>query len=237
MNPWIRIAHRGASRIAPENTLAAFKEAIEIGVDAVELDLQGTADEQVVVIHDASLDRTTDQSGQIKETSLETIKQADAGTWFDPKFAGESVPTLAEALVSIADNAIALLEIKDVSITKSVVRIVQNMDMVEQSVIISFHSSAIQTVRSLEPRLPTGYIIGSKENIEPIQLCQQLGLLGSSLLNVDHRLVTEDFIYEIRRRGITLWCWTVDDIDRMRELQELGIQGITSNRPEYFSQV
>ena len=237
MNPWIRIAHRGASRIAPENTLAAFKEAIEIGVDAVELDLQGTADEQVVVIHDASLDRTTDQSGQIKETSLETIKQADAGTWFDPKFAGESVPTLAEALVSIADNAIALLEIKDVSITKSVVRIVQNMDMVEQSVIISFHSSAIQTVRSLEPRLPTGYIIGSKENIEPIQLCQQLGLLGSSLLNVDHRLVTEDFIYEIRRRGITLWCWTVDDIDRMRELQEFGIQGITSNRPEYFSKV
>ena len=237
MNPWIRIAHRGASRIAPENTLAAFKEAIEIGVDAVELDLQGTADEQVVVIHDASLDRTTDQSGQIKEASLETIKQADAGTWFDPKFAGESVPTLAEALVSIADNAIALLEIKDVSITKSVVRIVQNMDMVEQSVIISFHSSAIQTVRSLEPRLPTGYIIGSKENIEPIQLCQQLGLLGSSLLNVDHRLVTEDFIYEIRRRGITLWCWTVDDINRMRELQELGIQGITSNRPEYFSQV
>ena len=237
MNPWIRIAHRGASGIAPENTLAAFKEAIEIGVDAVELDLQGTADGQVVVIHDGSLDRTTDQSGQIKDTSLQTIKQADAGSWFDPKFAGESVPTLTEALVSIADNAIALLEIKDVSITESVVRTVQKMDMVEQSVIISFNSSAIQTVRSLEPRLPTGYIIGSKENIQPIQLCQQLGLLGSNLLNVDHSLVTEDFIYEIRRRGITLWCWTVDDIDRMRELEELGIQGITSNRPEYFSQV
>lgn len=237
MNPWIRIAHRGASGIAPENTLAAFKKAIEIGVDAVELDLQGTADGQVVVIHDASLDRTTDQSGQIKEITLESIKQADAGTWFDPQFAGESVPTLTEALVSIADNAIALLEIKDVSITESVVRIVQKMDMVEQSVIISFNSSAIQTVRSLEPRLPTGYIIGNKENIQPIQLCQQLGLLGSNLLNVDHSLITEDFIYEIRRRGITLWCWTVDDIDRMRELQELGIQGITSNRPEYFSQV
>ncbi|MCG9125997.1 hypothetical protein JT359_00195 [Candidatus Poribacteria bacterium] len=237
MNPWIRIAHRGASGIAPENTIAAFKKAIEIGVDAVELDLQGTADGEVVVIHDASLDRTTDQSGQIKDSSLETIKQADAGTWFDTKFAGESVPTLAEALVAIADNAIALLEIKDVSVTESVVRIVQKMDMVEQSVIISFNSSAIQTVRSLEPRLPTGYIIGSKENIQPIQLCQQLGLLGSNLLNVDHRLVTEDFIYEIRRRGITLWCWTVDDMDRMRELQEFGIQGITSNRPEYFSQV
>lgn len=237
MNPWIRIAHRGASGIAPENTLAAFKEAIEIGVDAVELDLQGTADGQVVVIHDGSLDRTTDQSGQIKDTSLQTIKQADAGSWFDPKFAGESVPTLTEALVSIADNAIALLEIKDVSLTESVVRIVQKMDMVEQSVIISFNSSAIQTVRSLEPRLPTGYIIGSKKNIQPIQLCQQLGLLGSNLLNVDHSLVTEDFIYEIRRRGITLWCWTVDDIDRMRELEDLGIQGITSNRPEYFSQV
>ena len=82
MNSWIRIAHRGASGIAPENTVAAFKKAIETGVDAVELDLHGTADGEVVVMHDASLDRTTDHQGPVNQIALETIKRADAGGWF-----------------------------------------------------------------------------------------------------------------------------------------------------------
>lgn len=238
MNSWIRIAHRGASGIAPENTIAAFNKAIEIGVDAVELDLHGTADGEIVVIHDASLDRTTDMSGQIKQTTLDSIKQADAGIWFDPQFSGEPIPTLTEALVCIADNAISLIEIKDASITASVVKIVQDMNMLEQVVIISFNTTAIQTVRSLEPRISTGYIVGSNnKQIQPNQLCQQLGLLGSNLLNVDHKLITAEFAYEVRRHGVTLWCWTVDDIDRMCQMQEFGVQGITSNRPEYFSQV
>ena len=84
MGSWIRIAHRGASGSAPENTLAAFKKAIDIGVDAVELDLHGSADGEVVVIHDSSLDRTTDRRGFVNQTALETIKQADAGGWFAP---------------------------------------------------------------------------------------------------------------------------------------------------------
>ena len=79
MHPWIRIAHRGASGSAPENTLAAFEKAIEIGVDAVELDLHGTADGEVVVIHDTSLDRTTNHHGPVNQITLETIKRADAG--------------------------------------------------------------------------------------------------------------------------------------------------------------
>ena len=94
MGSWIRIAHRGASGRAPENTLAAFKRAIELGVDAVELDLHGTADGEIVAIHDSTLDRTTDLHGHINETTLKTIQSADAGGWFDAEFAGESVPTL-----------------------------------------------------------------------------------------------------------------------------------------------
>ena len=236
MDSWIRIAHRGASGIAPENTLAAFKKAIEIGVDAIELDLHGTADGEIVVIHDSSLDRTTDMSGPIKQTTLETIKQADAGAWFNSQFEGEQVPTLAEALECITDKAIAVLEIKDTSIAEAVVENVREMNVLEMTIIISFHTSVLQTVRALEPRIPTGWLIGSRNgHTHPIQLCQQLSSLGSSLLNVNHQLITAEFAYEIRRRGISLWSWTVDNTDRMRQMLDFGVQGITSNYPECFS--
>lgn len=238
MNSWIRIAHRGASGIAPENTLTAFKKASEIGVDAVELDLHGTADGEIVVIHDASLDRTTNMSGLIKQTTLKTIKRADAGAWFNPEFEGEQVPTLAEALTCITSSAIAVLEIKDDTIAEAVVQKIREMDLLELTVIISFHASVLKTVRTLEPRIPTGWLIGSSNGYtHPIQLCQQLGLIGSSLLNVNHQLITDEFAYEVRRRGIALWCWTVDDIERMRQMSAFGVQGITSNYPERFSAV
>ncbi len=238
MGSWIRIAHRGASGNAPENTLAAFKKAIEIGVDAVELDLHGSADGEVVVIHDASLDRTTDHSGPVNQTPLETIKRADAGGWFAPEFAGEPVPTLAEALECIGKETIAVLEIKDPLIAEAVVAKVHETQSLDLTVIISFHTSVLQTVRALAPRIPTGWLIGSHNNqAPPEQLCQQLGELGSTLLNVNHQLITAEFAYEVRRRGIALWCWTVDDIVRMREMKAFGVQGITSNYPDRFVKV
>ncbi len=238
MEPWIRIAHRGASGNAPENTLAAFKKAIEIGVDAVELDLHGSADGEVVVIHDASLDRTTDHRGLVNQAVLETIKCADAGGWFAPEFAGEPVPTLTESLECITEKTVALLEIKDPLIAEAVLATIRETRTLNLTVIISFHTSVLQTVRALEPRIPTGWLIGSHNNhVPPEQLCQQLGELGSSLLNVNHQLITAEFAYEVRRRGIALWCWTVDDIACMREMQAFGVQGITSNYPERFIEV
>lgn len=238
MGSWIRIAHRGASGSAPENTLAAFKKALEIGVDAVELDLHGTADGEIVVIHDAALDRTTDRHGHINETTLETIQSADAGGWFDAEFAGEPVPTLTEALACIGKETIAVLEIKDPLIAEAVVAKIHETETLGAAVVISFHTAVLQTIRALEPRIATGWLIGGfNKHVSPITLCQQLGELGSSLLNVNYELITAEFAYEVRRRGIALWCWTVDDVARMREMQTFGVQGITSNYPERFATV
>ncbi|RKU23591.1 hypothetical protein C6503_02750 [Candidatus Poribacteria bacterium] len=236
MGSWIRIAHRGASGNAPENTLAAFKKALEIGVDAVELDLHGTADGEVVVIHDATLDRTTNLQGYINETPLETVRGADAGGWFDTEFAGEPVPTLTEALECIGEETIAVLEIKDPLIAEAVVAKIHETETLGTTLVISFHTTVLQTIRALEPRIATGWLIGShNKHVSPIALCQQLGELGSSLLNVNHELITAEFAYEIRRHGIALWCWTVDDLARMREMRAFGVQGITSNYPERFA--
>ena len=238
MGSWIRIAHRGASGSAPENTLVAFKKAIEIGVDSVELDLHGTADGEVVVIHDSSLDRTTNLRGNVNQATLETIKRADAGGWFAAEFASEPVPTLEEALECIARKTIAVLEIKDPLIAEAVVAKIHETNTLDLAVVISFHTTVLQTIRALEPRIPTGWLIGNHyKHLSPIHLCQQLGQLGSSLLNVNHQLITAEFAYEVRRRGITLWCWTVDDIPRMREMKTLGVQGITSNYPERFAKI
>ena len=238
MYPCIRIAHRGASGAAPENTLAAFKMALEIGVDAVELDLHGTVEGEVAVIHDATLDRTTSLQGRVNQTTLTAIKEADAGGWFGAEFVGEPVPKLEEALRCIGTETIAVLEIKDPLIGERVVEIIHETDTREQVVIISFHIPVLQTVRALDPRIPTGWLIGNENReVSPVRLCEQLGELGSGLLNVNHELITAEFAYEIQRRGIGLWCWTVDDLARMRELRQFGVQGITSNRPELFRRV
>lgn len=253
MGSWIRIAHRGASGSAPENTLSAFKKALDIGVDAVECDLHGTIDNEIVVIHDATLDRTTNLSGLVREKTLATVKMADAGGWFHPDFGGERiqvdattvrtvarefVPTLAEALECISGDTIAVLEIKDPTISEAVVRKVRDMNALDRVVIICFDTSVLQDVRGLEPRIPTGWLIGSPNNgASPARLCQRLGKLGCNLLNVHHSLITAEFAFEIRRRGIALWCWTVDDLDRMREMETFGVQGITSNYPERFVMV
>lgn len=238
MGSWIRIAHRGASGSAPENTLSAFKKALKIGVDAVELDLHGTADGEIVVIHDSTLDRTTDLQGYINETTLETIQSADAGGWFDTEFVGEPVPTLTEALACIGKETVAVLEVKDPLIAEAVVAKIYETETLGAAVVISFHTTVLQTIRTLEPRIATGWLIGShNKHVSPIKLCQQLGELGSSLLNVNHELITAEFAYEIRRRGIGLWCWTVDDLARMREMKAFGVQGITSNYPERFAMV
>ena len=149
MGSWIRVAHRGA-----------FNKAIEIGVDAVELDLHGTVDGEIVAIHDSSLDRTTNMCGAINQKTLENIKHADAGSWFHPQFKGEAIPTLEEALACIAGKSIAVLEVKDSPITELVVKTIVEMSLLESVVIISFNISDLNTVRAIEPRIPTGWLIG-----------------------------------------------------------------------------
>ena len=137
------------------------------------------------------MDRTTDHGGPVNQTSLATIKRADAGGWFAREFVGEPVPTLAEALECIGKETIAVLEIKDPLIAEAVVAKVHETQSFDLTVIISFHTSVLRTVRALEPRIPTGWLIGSHNNhVPPEQLCQQLGELGSSLLNVNHQLIT-----------------------------------------------
>ena len=237
MSNVIRIAHRGASGRghAPENTLAAFQKAIEVGVDGVECDVHCTADGEVVVIHDHSLDRTTDSKGNVRKMTLGEVKEADAGSWFDLQFAGERIPTLREALEVMKGKAVTVVEIKQEGIVDKVIKSIEDAGSVAEVVIISFHASALKDSQEINPRIPRSFLMGGKRAIEKrgdiLKLIQQATELGGGL-DLASKTVTPKLIKESHKRGVAVWAWTVDDEAEMEKLAEMGVDAITSNYPE-----
>ncbi len=235
MADWLRIAHRGASGHAPENTLAAFRKAAEIGVDGIEMDIRLSADGEVIVLHDAALNRTTDTSGQVSELSLAEIRQADAGD-------GERVPTFAEALEEIPPDILAFVEIKAIEATERAVRIVQEMDRLDQVVIISFNAEALRLLRSLDSRMPMGLLLGGaaatyrEASSVGLDLLHRAQATGTSTVSANWQLLTPEGVGDIRRRGGSVWTWTVNDVDDIRRVADMGVQAITSDYPDRLNE-
>ena len=236
----VKIAHRGFSAIAPENTMVAFQKALELNVDCVELDVHGTIDKKVVAIHDQTLNRTTNQTGFVNQQTLSRVRQADAGSWFDDKFTGEKVPTLTESLDLICPSAIAVVEVKDAAITDQVVKDIHRTNTSGRVVVIAFDPTVLKQVRQLDSTLSTGFLLGGdKGHVNDVelaaQLVQQVLVMGVPLLNLSEKLITSLLAHEIKKRGVTLWTWTIDDLERMKEVVDSGVQGITSNQPKRLS--
>ena len=236
----VKIAHRGFSAIAPENTMVAFQKALELNVDCVELDVHGTIDKKVVAIHDQTLNRTTNQTGFVNQQTLNRVRQADAGRWFDDKFTGEKIPTLTEALDLICPSAMAVVEVKDAAITDQVVKDIHRTNTSERVVVIAFDPMVLKQVRQLDSTLSTGFLLGGdKGHVNDVelaaQLVQQVLVMGVPLLNLSEKLITSLLTNEIKKRGVTLWTWTIDDLERMKEVVDSGVQGITSNQSQRLS--
>lgn len=238
MKDIVRIAHRGASGDghAPENTLAAFQKAIEMGVDGVECDVHCTKDGSVVVIHDHTLNRTTDIKGAVEEMTLKEVKKADAGSWFDPRFAGERIPTLRELLKLAKGKAITVIEIKSENIADKVIKEIKDARAESEAVIISFHASALKDAHEIYPRIPRGLLIGGRKAIKKpaavLDLIQQAAEAAASILDLSSKIITPSLVKESHLRGMGVWAWTVDDEAEMKRLAEMHIDGITSNYPE-----
>ena len=153
------IAHRGGAGTAPENTLAAFIQAVEVGADYFELDVMISSDDSLMIIHDATVDRTTDGTGTVASMTYQQLRQLDAGSWFGPEFAGERIPTLWESLELAMDNDKdigVVIEIKtsDESVPAAIVSMVREMEMEDRVIVSSFNLSQITRVRNLDPSIP-----------------------------------------------------------------------------------
>ena len=238
----IRIAHRGASGSghAPENTLAAFQRAIEVGVDGVECDVHCTTDGEVVVIHDHTLDRTTDSKGNVEKMTLAEVREADAGSWFDIPFAGERVPTLTEVLELMKGKAITVVEIKQAGIADKVVKSIEDAGSVAEVVLISFHASALSAAQAINPRIPRSFPRGGKRGVKKhgaiLALVQQAVELGGGL-DLAGNIITPQLVRESHLRGVAVWAWTVDDEAEMEKLAQMGVDAITSNYPDKLNTV
>ena len=243
MIPPVRIAHRGASGagLAPENTLAAIEHAIQIGVDVVEIDIQVTADGKLVVVHDATLDRTTDSKGSIRDQTADRVRRADAGSWFDMEFSDQQVPLLEEALELARNRVLVLIEIKADRVAEQVLRCVEDAAAGGRVIIQSFSRQTVQRVKLLDPSIPAALLVGqlpaTPSRVRARSLVRQVLQTGANALAIWHAALTPVLLEEMRKRAIAVWTWTVDEEIAMRDLIMMGANGIITNVPNLLNDV
>lgn len=234
----MRIAHRGASAQYPENTLLAFRRAIEMGVDYLELDVQMTRDGELVVMHDETLDRTTNGAGFVHEHTLKQIRELDAGR-------GEGVPTLTEVLELARAHEVRLcIEVKgvdaaaSVQIAEVVVRAVQQAGFVPFTVITSFFPDALRRAKTLEPRFATLLDPSPQDgSLTPLEICEQTLAAHANIISYDFRYVSEQVARAAQLAGLALWPWAPNTPAEIRPLLALGVPGIMSDRPDLLNEV
>ena len=222
-------AHRGASGVAPENTLAAFMLAEQAGADGIELDVHLSRDGVPVVIHDESVDRTTDGCGPVSTFTLHNLKRLDAGRWFAPEFLGEPIPTLADVL-SWANNRLRLnIEIKSTQAGRAVLAILDEYP--EANVLVSsFQHGLLFALRQISPDLPIAFLTDSR--FWRVALKRAVACRAESFHPpVQH--TTRLLIRACHRLGLAVYPWTVDESGQQRRLVRMGIDGLFTKHPDY----
>lgn len=223
-------AHRGDSANAPENTMAAFKRAVALGVPFIELDIHPTRDGELVVIHDWSVDRTTDGKGAVRDLTVAELRQLDAGSWFGPAFAGERIPLLSEVIEWLSASGTFLnVEIKasppGCDVPRAVADLLRRHGRERAYVVSSFDLRALLAVRVVAPEV-TLALIGSGPEILP--LARQHGL---PWVHGNHGTVDERLIAEAHASGIRVNVWTVDDPATLPAWRAAGVDKVCTNQP------
>jgi len=245
----LNFAHRGASHNAPQNTLAAFRLALEMGADGLELDVQASKDGEAVVIHDFTVDATTDGQGPVKDKTLAELKELDAGSWFDApsinsgrrQFAGQRIPTLQEVIVEVGHQLLLNIELKarvfgSAGLVSEVVRLIEDHNLVHRAIVSSFNPLALRQVKRLNPRINTGllYYFDLPANLLHILL---LFLVDPDALHPEKHLVTQEYLTWAKERGYRVNVRTVDELAEMERFIALGVDGIITNRPDVLRKV
>lgn len=227
-----RVAHRGYSAVAPENTLPAFASAVLAGATHVEFDVRTTADGVPVVIHDRTLDRTTTGAGYLWESTASEVLAVDAGSWFSPAFAGVRVPTLTETLdLLAADGPELLLEIKPPATldqVKTIVELVAERGLLSRTIIQSFDPEVVRLAREAAPDVRRG-LLRQGFTPETAALARELGVVCCNP-SVDDVLTGPATMAALREASIEVMPWTANDITRWPALVEAGVGGLITDR-------
>lgn len=225
-------AHRGFSHIAPENTMPAFEAAVSSGADFIELDVQLTSDDQMVVFHDERIERTTNGKGLLKNYTYEQLQQLSAGAWFkkSDEFADVKIPLLTEVLDEVGGDIMLNIEIKRSGNPKKtaehLVSIIEEYGLVKSVYVTSFSYPALKKVKQLNPKIKTGFIA----NVSTATSYAQLPYIDA--LSMNYLFVNQSVVNSAHHNGKRIFVWTVDRQSEMQKMIALGVDNIITNRPD-----
>jgi len=219
----LRIGHRGARAYEPENTIRSFKKALEIGVDAVELDVRQTKDNQLVIIHDADVKKTTNGKGLVKELTLNEIKAFSTAK-------DEKIPTLEEALDFLDKKAKILIELKETGVEDKVLSLVRERQMQKNVIIVSFNEDALRKIRELDKEVEIGLIYAKHKN--PIKAALEL---KASYLVSFYKFTHTANVQKAHENGLKVIVWTINTPEEVTEYAKKGVDGIASDKPDILA--
>lgn len=233
------IAHRGAAGYAPENTIAAFDKAIEMKADYIEMDIQRSKDGELVIIHDTSVDRTTEGSGYIKDLTFNELRSLDAGSWKGTEFAGEKIPTFDEILDKYHGKIGILLELKAPELYPGIEESIaqelkdRNLDKPqnEKMILQSFNFESMKKMNTLLPNVPIGVLTWSKADTTP-QALKEFSAYAD-YFNPSYGLINEELVNQVHSLGMKISSWTVRSHESADFLLEMKVDGIITDYPDY----
>ncbi|MFC7372588.1 glycerophosphodiester phosphodiesterase family protein [Fictibacillus iocasae] len=235
-------AHRGVPSQAPENTMAGYRLAYDLGADQIETDVQRTKDGQLVIMHDNTVDRTTNGTGAVDALTLEEIRALDAGVKYDQKFAGEKVPTFKEFLQGFkGKNVLLLVELKDKGIEQQVIDEIKSEGMMDQVSIQSFYLDSMQTMNNISPELPIGYLFSAsvpktvEAKLQNAKKMVDYGTMNDVNLNASYGSIYEEYIQYSRQRGQMSMHWTFRAEDPFAEKLKQGMIGPITDYTQWLT--
>lgn len=230
------IAHRGASYLAPENTLSSVKLGYALGADAVEVDIHLTKDGQIVVNHDRDTKRTAQGKNLvIAETDTKALRKLDVGSWKDEKYKGEKMPFLQEVLAVVPEGKTLVIEVKSgPEILPYLKEEIEKSKIRDRLALISFNKDVVIQGKQKLPSIPVFWLLHTFQKYpaeEAIKIAKENRLAG---LDVNYRLIDAGFMRQMDKAGLKVYAYTVDNPLAARALKALNVDGITTNRPQWM---
>ena len=222
----IIMGHRGAAALEPENTLLSIQRAMEIGVDAVEIDVRLSKDKEIVVIHDSTVDRTTDSTGPVSSFNIDELKKLDAGK-------GQFIPTLQEVIDVIGKKIKLVIELKEEGTVESVFKLIKRNNIEDTIYVISFWHRLVKTIKEMDSQIKTGVLLVGC----PVSTCIATQASADALV-MNYSFIDKAFVQTAHRENLKVFIWNIDKKNLLKPYVDMGVDGIGTNDPrvlcEYF---
>lgn len=234
----IKIGHRGASGYCPENTMASYQKAIDLGVDFIEIDIHMSKDGKLIVHHDPQLDRTTNGKGLLKDYTSEQLMKMDAGSWFNPDFCHERIPLLTEVLDKFLPQAGILIEIKHPELNPGIEQVLTTVLKNYQSdhkriMIHSFDVASMKKCHELMPSIPVGVLVKNSPLGISDKFLHEVSEFAA-FVNPKHTMMSAKLKQKIHRHGMRAFTWTVNDKKKLKAFEAIKLDGIITDFPDFL---